>query len=229
MAGIATLMMTPPDRKPLPQRIVGLALASLDSCDGAGLCEQGGGASHPASSPLVAQLDALQLEVGQGPCPDALGGQATIYVPDLLEDQSWPRFSPHAARLGLRTALAFRLAIGEEVLGALQLYSALPGAFNAGERAQGLILATFAGLAMGQARDREADETRIENLEAALLSREVIGQAQGILMERERITADQAFQLLRRASQHLNRKLRAVAQDVVDTGASPDWGQDSQL
>ncbi|MCW2543212.1 MAG: hypothetical protein JWM40_764, partial [Frankiales bacterium] len=88
-------------------------------------------------------------------------------------------------------------------------------------RAQGLLFASYAGIAIALARAQEAEQDRIDNLESALLSREVIGQAQGILMERERITADQAFQLLRRSSQHLNQKLRTVAQTIVDTGTVP--------
>jgi GAF domain-containing protein len=226
LAGIATVMMTPDGSTSLPERILSLAIASMDSCDDAGLCGEGGLNTHSALTAAMAQLDALQTQVGHGPCLDALGGQDTVYVPDLLEDQTWPLFSPEAVRRGLRSALAYRLALGGETLGALQLYAHLPGAFNANERAQGLILATFAGLALGQAKAQEAEEARIENLETALSSREVIGQAQGILMERERITADQAFQLLRRSSQHLNRKLRVVAQDIVDTGAIPLEGND---
>lgn len=86
------------------------------------------------------------------------------------------------------------------------------------DRAQGLLFAIYAGLALAQAQAQEAEESKIDNLRSALASREIIGQAQGILMQREKITAEQAFQLLRRSSQHLNRKLRSVAQDVVDTG-----------
>ena len=72
--------------------------------------------------------------------------------------------------------------------------------------------------------NRRDAQARSDNLEQALLSREVIGQAQGILIERERITAEQAFDILRRASQHLNEKLRDIAQHLVDTGEDPDTG-----
>ena len=83
----------------------------------------------------------------------------------------------------------------------------------------------MAGLAVSVAHSHEDEERRADNLNAALATREVIGQAQGILMERERISAAQAFDILRRASQHLNRKLRDVAQDLVDTGERPETGQ----
>ena len=86
------------------------------------------------------------------------------------------------------------------------------------------ILASLASLALSVAHTHEDEERRAENLNAALRTREIIGEASGILMERERITADQAFDILRRASQHLNIKLREVAQNLVDTGESPDTG-----
>ena len=196
----------------------------MDSCDDAGLCRAPGQAFQAMTSSLMTAVERVETETGQGPCRDALSGLAWVYVPDLLDDQRWPKFSPEASRLGMRSALAYRLSVQGETLGALQMYATLPGAFNATERAQGLIFATYAALALALARERRVEEARIENLETALASRDVIGQAQGILMERERITADQAFQLLRRSSQHLNRKLRTVAQDIVDTGTSPPEG-----
>ena len=87
-----------------------------------------------------------------------------------------------------------------------------------------MLLATMAGMAFSSVRTHEAEERRAANLQAALATREMIGQAQGILMERERITPDQAFDILRRASQHLNIKLRDIAQNLVDTGERPDTG-----
>ncbi|MGH9103155.1 MAG: ANTAR domain-containing protein, partial [Acidimicrobiales bacterium] len=114
----------------------------------------------------------------------------------------------------------FRL-YGEQTLGALNCYGRYPRAFGALDRAKGLLLATLAGLALDQAQVREAEERRAEHLTRAVASRELIGQAQGILMERERVSADQAFDILRRASQHLNLKLADVARDLVATGESP--------
>ena len=203
----------------MAETIVGLALSTIDSCDEAGLCDDSGLSRPAAPSAVIAALETLQTQSGQGPCTDALAGLDAVYVPDMLDDQDkWPAFSPEAARLGMRSALAFRLSVQGETVGALQLYAEMPAAFSASDRAQGLLFAIYAGLALAQAQAQEAEESKMENLRSALDSREIIGQAQGILMQREKITAEQAFQLLRRCSQHLNRKLRAVAQDVVDTG-----------
>jgi hypothetical protein len=218
LADIASVLFAPGGGATAADTILSLAVSTMDSCDDAGLCSDTGLTMHASPSELMTLLDAAQTQAGHGPCSEALAGLDTLYVPVLLDDHKWPQFSPHAARLGIRSALAYRLSVQGETLGALQLYARLPGAFNAHDRAQGLLFATYAGLDLAQASAQAAEESKIESLKIALSSCDVIGQAQGILMERERITADQAFQLLRRASQHLNRKLRAVAQDIVDTG-----------
>lgn len=221
LADIARVLLAPRGATTAAERILSLAVDTMDGCDEAGLCSDSLADVRTVSSAVMAELDCLQTRLDQGPCRDTFAGRDSVYVPDLLDDDTWPQFSAEAACLGLRSALAYRLSLDGQTLGALQLYSRLPSAFNAHERAQGLVFAIYAGLALTQAAAQATDESRIENLQSALASRTVIGQAQGILMERERITADQAFVLLRRSSQHLNRKLRAVAQDIVDTGSIP--------
>ena len=116
--------------------------------------------------------------------------------------------------------IAFSLS--PERASALNLYARMPQAFGATDRAQGQLFATLARLALDSAEARAADDTRAANLAEALRTRELIGQAQGILMERERITADQAFDVLRRASQRMNVKLREVAVTLVETGETPE-------
>jgi len=220
LADIASVLFAPGAGATAVEAIPALAVSTMDNCDEAGLCDDTG-LNVQSPSGVVTELNNLQTQVGHGPCSETVAGLDFIYVPDLLDDSRWPLFSPAAARLGVRSALAYRLSVQGETVGALQLYAHLPGAFNAYDRAQGLVLAYYAALALAQARAQAAEESKIESLERAMSSREVISQAQGILMERERITADQAFQLLRRSSQHVNRKLRTVAQDLVDTGAFP--------
>jgi hypothetical protein len=166
----------------------------------------------------VIELHDLQVAAGQGPCLDVASSGGTIYAFDLADDPRWPRFGPAAA--GFRSALAFQVATSRSSV--LNLYSRLPAAFGATDRAKALLLATLAGLALTSAEQREHDEQQMVNLQAALSTRELIGQAQGILMERERITAADAFDVLRRASQHLNVKLRDVAQTLIETGEIGD-------
>ena len=204
------------------QRIVDLSVETIDSCDLAGIfLVADGRVTTPArSDPLVTTLDGLQFETDQGPCLDAISEQGVYYAGDLQDDERWPKFGPRATGHGVRCLLAIPL-LAEGSLAALNLYARLPLAYGATDRAKGLLLATLAGHALHSAQLRQDEATHSDQLQQALITRNVIGQAQGILMERERITADQAFDVLRRASQHLNIKLREVAQRLVDTGEAP--------
>ena len=210
-------------------RIVDLSVDTIDGCSGAGISfVQGDEIVTPVwTEPRVLEVDTMQYTTGQGPCLDAIAKGESFYAEDLLTDPRWPNFGRMASEAGLRSLLSFCL-FGEATLGALNLYAQLPRAFGATDRAKGLIFATHAGVALAAAGDLEdatqalaVEIKKLENLHGALASRQVIGRAEGILMQRELITGDQAFELLRRASQQLNTKLREVAQYVVDTGDVP--------
>lgn len=207
------------------RRIVALATQTIDGCDAAGvLVWHDGVASTPAlSDPVVRDLDDLQIAAVEGPCVDAAESGSRINAQDLDDDLRWPTFGPAAVQLGLRSVLAH--PISEDRPSVLGLWARLPGAFGVTDRAQGQLFSTLARLALDSAETRAADTERAWHLTEAMRTRELIGQAQGILMERERITADQAFDVLRRASQHMNTKLRAVAEHLVESGESPDTGR----
>lgn len=206
--------------------IISLAGETIEGCDFAGLLlVQAGAVTSPAhTDPIVTDLDALQRHIGEGPGLDASVQGIPFYADDLDSDPRWPRFAPLAAAQGVRSLLAIPL-FGNGTLGALNLYAQYPAAFGVIDRARGLLFAALAGLAFTTAQSHEDEERRAANLHAALATRELIGQAQGILIERERLTPDQAFDILRRASQHLNIKLQEVAQTLVETGERPDIGQ----
>lgn len=203
------------------QLTVELAVSTIDGCDAAGvfLVRQGRVTTAASSDPIVVELDELQFTYNEGPCLDAVAEGGSSYAVDLADDPRWPKFGPAAADAGIRSVLAFRLS--DRPVSALNLYAHLPAAFGATDRAKGLIFATLAGLALDAAGERADDDDRVANLLVALKTRELIGQAQGILIERERITGEQAFGVLRRASQFLNIKVREVAQNLVDTGETP--------
>jgi GAF domain-containing protein len=207
-------------------QVVAAAVATIDGCDRAGVLIVDGQAVRTVShtDAAVLDIDRLQQEAGQGPCMDALTSRAAVYVGDLVGDDRYPGFASTATGIGVRTVLAYPL-VADDRHGALNLYGTVPHAIGATDRAKGALLAALAGIAIGAASRRAEDQAENLNLRQALVSREVIGQAQGILMERERISADQAFDMLRRASQHLNQKLSVVAQTLVDTGESPDTGE----
>jgi hypothetical protein len=209
------------------QAVVDLAVSTIDSCDFAGILvlQDGHVTTSVNTSPVVSDVDALQLSAGHGPCFDAIASDALCYGEDLATDARWPEFGPAAAATGVRSALALRL-LANGTFGSLNLYAAYPLAFGAVDRAKGLVLSGLAGLALLLAKTHEQEARLADNLRKALATRELVGQAQGILMEREHITAEQAFDILRRASQHLNLKLREVAQDLVDTGERPSTGHE---
>lgn len=167
-----------------------------------------------STSDLPREVDSLQESLGQGPCLDAVWEQETVRVDDIEADNRWPEFSAQAARLGVGSMLAFQLFVEGDRLGALNLYARAPGAFDEECQEIGQMFAAHAAVALAGAEHEE-------HLRAGMSSRDVIGQAKGILMERYRLTADQAFGVLTRVSQELNRKLVDIARELTDTGAVP--------
>lgn len=138
----------------------------------------------------------------------------TFLVHDTATDERWPRFGPLAAELGLHSLLSVRLSTAEETLGALDLYSTSIRVFEEDDIALAHIFGQHASVAFANAR-------REEGLRQGIDARHAIGQAQGILMERSDLTADQAFSVLRRYSQENNVKLRKVAADIIETRRLP--------
>lgn len=225
-AAVATALSGAVTVEELAGLIVKLAVRTVDACDLAGVMARRDDQPFTlaASEELVRALDQLQVKTDQGPCIDVLAGHTTEYAADLTEDHRWPRFSAQAASVEVRSVLAIAIG-GHDKPAALNLYARLPHAFGPVDRGQAAIFATHARLALAEQRGHNHDTATEGQLRDALAMREVIGQAQGILMERDRVTARQAFDVLRRASQHLNIKLRDVAQALVDTGEDPDTGR----
>lgn len=171
--------------------------------------------SEAATGRLPRAVDALQEETGQGPCVDAAYQQETVRVPDMATEQRWPLFAARATGAGARGMLSFQLFVAGDDLGALNLYSYEANTFGDESEHVGLMFVSHAAIAYAAIR-RQAQLTE------AVATRLVIGQAQGMLMERFRMNEGQAFALLTRASQQSNRKLREVARQVVDTRELPD-------
>ena len=167
-----------------------------------------------SSSELPGQIDALQGEIGQGPCLDAVWEHEVVRVDDVRADERWPMFAARASALGVGSMMCFQLFVDGDRLGAFNLHSRTPGAFDDESETIARMLAAHASVALAGAQY----ET---NLRKGLDSRDLIGQAKGILMERHELTADQAFGVLARASQHLNRRLVDVAHELSETGSMP--------
>ena len=171
--------------------------------------------SHAPSSDLPATVDRLQEQYGEGPCLDAAYEEKVVRVPDFRREGRWPSFAAAAAEAGAKSLLAFQLYINGEDLGALNVYGAEAGVFTAEAEEIGLLVAAHAAVAF-------ADAQQIAQLNEALATRDLIGQAKGILMERFKITAHQAFLVLTAASSRSNIKLREVAEHLAATGTLPD-------
>jgi GAF domain-containing protein len=159
--------------------------------------------------PLV--LDVLQQGTGIGPCIDAARGQVTIRVDEMATETRWPAYVEQALALGVASMLCVPLYVDDQQLGSVSLYATDRAAFSLADEYVARLFATQAALALAEAR-------RAGQLRHALSNRDVIGQAKGILMERHRITADEAFRILSEASQRSNRKLADVARALTETG-----------
>ena len=168
-----------------------------------------------APSHLVPErLDARQSELQEGPCLDSIREQRVVRVPDLSATTPWPRFASSALAEGVRSMLAFQLFVEVDSLGALNLYSTTPNAFDQEAENIGTGVAAHASLALANAQKQG-------QLYEAVTSRDLIGQAKGILMERHKIDEHDAFLLLTKVSSNTNKKLREVAEEFVRTGALP--------
>lgn len=210
-AEIARLLEAEPDVQATVGQIALLAQEAI-SCDFAGITLLHGRRkleTAAATSALVEKADALQYEFGEGPCLQAIWSHDTFIVDDMEQDPRWPNWGPQAAALGLRSLLAVRLFTHGETLGALNVYASSPRRFDDEDVAVAHIFAAHASVALAAARQEE-------HLRKAIDARHVIGQAQGILMERFDIDADRAFNVLRRYSQDRNVKLRTIAEEVID-------------
>jgi GAF domain-containing protein len=174
---------------------------------------------------VAAELDDIQFGTGVGPAAEALQSENPVHVPDLAESQRWPVLAATAAQLGAASCLSHGLFVHQPAqwspLGAFSLYSATPAAFSDEDQEFGSILAAYLAVAVAMAHRREEVDHREAALHRGLSTRDVIGQAKGILMERQRLSAGDAFDLLRRASQRLNRKLVDVAEHLTETGEMP--------
>jgi transcriptional regulator with GAF, ATPase, and Fis domain len=160
--------------------------------------------------------DRLQYELGEGPCVDAAWRHETFQIEDLEHDENYPQWSPRVAKqTGFHGVVAYQLFTSADTLGALNVYTENRRPYEAVDRAEGLWLATHAAIALQGARTEE-------QLSSALLTRNMIGQAQGILMERFQLSAARAFEFLTRTSQTSNTKLTVIAQRVIDTRADVD-------
>jgi hypothetical protein len=208
-------------------RIVAVAVSTVQGCEMASVTarDDAGYRTLASTHAAATESDRAQYEAGEGPCMDAVE-EAVVYTP-AFPDPRWPALAAHPTDSGVESVVSYRLTPlsserTDSLAGSLNAYAGTPDAFDAEAQEIGLILAAHASVATGAMREREALEEMSRHLHEALSSRDVIGQAKGILMERLRITPAEAFDALRRSSQRLNVKLREVAAQLAETGEFQD-------
>ncbi|MHA7208796.1 GAF and ANTAR domain-containing protein [Arthrobacter sp. MDT1-65] len=170
--------------------------------------------SRAPSGDLARILDELQERTGEGPCMSAVYEERTVSVPDMRTERRWPRFSAKAAEAGAGSMLAFQLFVEGDNLGAMNLVGRSAHAFTEESDYVGSLVASHAAVAF-------ADAQKLHQFKDAVATRDLIGQAKGILMERYGITAGQAFIMLVQVSTKTNAKLLVVAEELATTGSLP--------
>jgi len=213
MAELSRAVAAPRDIDHVLDGVTAAAVDLLGAADTAGvlLVAKGGKfESLSGTSELIYELDRLQQEHGTGPCIDAAVNELVVRTDDFKTEKRWGRYSQAVCEMGVRSSLSFKLYTGDRTAGALNVFGKEPGGFDAESEVIGSVLAAHAAAAI--LASRESDQ-----LKSALLSRDLIGQAKGILMERYQVDAVGAFDMLRKLSQQMNVPLTDVAQRVVDT------------
>lgn len=185
-------------RDAIPAEFVGVSIASPKGIHTAA-----------ASDPLVNNLDQAQYELSEGPCLDAMRHHTATAVADLRTDDRWPRFGPRAVAAGVISQMGIEIFRQHSTVGGLNLYASRANAFDDDTRHAAALFARHAGLALDKS-------LTITNLTEALQTRQTIGQAIGIMMQRYSVDEAQAFKHLVRLSQTANIKLRDIARGVVD-------------
>jgi transcriptional regulator with GAF, ATPase, and Fis domain len=214
---LSGLSRTLQDQNDLDETLHAIVQAAVDTVPGAehaslsSVLQRREVHTRAATSRLPRQVDDVQYELGQGPCLDSLFENRTVRLERMDVESPWPKFTERAAELGVGSMLAVQLFVEGEDLGALNLFSTRPDAFTDESEQIGLLFAAHAAVALAGAQEEQ-------HLRDAMGTRDLIGQAKGILMELYKIDAQEAFRMLVVASQHTNIKLRDVAEYLAHTG-----------
>ncbi|MDC5697603.1 GAF and ANTAR domain-containing protein [Intrasporangium calvum] len=215
------------DESDIHQAIVDAAVRLVDGCEHASIMlRRNDRFSTAAGTDEVARrADAIEREVREGPCFDAVTEESFQHDADLTDGSSpWPRFTERVlAETPVRSAIGYRILLDGDKVGALNLFADRPGALTEQSADQGAVLASFASVALMALKAREEAAT----LRLGLRSNREIGKAVGLLMAAHHMNAEQAFQVLRRTSQELNMKLTQVAEQVV-RGQEQQFGPGSR-
>ncbi len=193
--------------------VTSAAIELIPEADTAGILLIGKDSTYESlavTSELPHKLDELQVTFGEGPCMQAALEDIVVRTDDFQNEPRWPKYSPAALEYGVRSGLSFKLYTANRTAGALNLFSFRPNVWTARAETTGMVLAAHAAAAILASRQSE-------ELVSAVASRDRIGQAKGIIMERFKVDDVQAFALLRKLSQDSNTKLADIAEQVINT------------
>src|SRR6476469_8822398 len=213
MAELARASAAPRSVEEVLSGVTAAAKELIPGADTAGVLLIGKGGkfeSIAGTSELPYRLDELQMKFSEGPCVEAALDELIVRTEDFRSEHRWPRYSAAVVEIGVLSGLSFKLYTADRTAGALNLFSFKVNAFNAQDETIGVVLAAHAAAAILASRQGE-------QLQSALSTRDRIGQAKGIIMERFGIDDIRAFGMLRQLSQDTNTKLLDLAQRVIAT------------
>jgi GAF domain-containing protein len=213
MAELARTAAAPRSVDEVLSDVTAAATELIQGTDSAGVLLVGKGGkfeSLAGTNDLPHRLDELQMTFNEGPCVEAALDELIVRTDDFRAEERWPKYSAAAVEIGVMSGLSFKLYTADRTAGALNLFAFEPKAFTAEDETTGVVLAAHAAAAILAGRHGE-------QLESALSTRDRIGQAKGIIMERFGVDDVQAFEMLRKLSQDGNTRLTDVAQRVIET------------
>jgi len=213
MAELARAIAAPRGTTEVLDEVTAAAIELIPGVDIAGVLLLGPNKTFESlatTAELVHQLDVLQMRFQEGPCVEAALSETIVRTDDFTAEARWPQYSAAAVEHGVRAALSFKLYTADRTAGALNLFSFRPTNWDAESETVGAVLAAHAAAAILASRQSE-------QLQSALATRDRIGQAKGIIMERHGVDDVRAFAMLRQLSQEHNVRLVDVAQRVIDT------------
>jgi GAF domain-containing protein len=213
MAALARALAPPRSIEDILAEVTSAAVDLIDGVDTAGILvvkDDGGFDSLATTSAVPHQLDILQMTFGEGPCVQAALADTVVRTNDFRTESRWPQYSPTVVEAGVLSGLSFKLYTADRSAGALNLFGFEPVSWGDEDETVGGVLAAHAASAiLANQQERQ--------LKTALRTRDRIGQAKGIIMQRFGVDDLRAFDMLRRLSQEQNIKLNELAQRVIDT------------
>lgn len=218
---LARLLFTERNADETLEVVARLAQQALANCDAASMTLMEG--SKPTTTvstdPLARAIDEHQYRLDSGPCLDAIRKRTRVRVDDMATSRDWPEFAAAAVVEGVNSSMSYPLIAGDDALGALNMYSRTSGGF-VGDDDKGEVFARQAAITLANVMAFHRAQDLAANLALALENRDVIGQAKGILIITQKLGPEEAFDVLRRASQRSNRKLHEIAREMVDRASA---------